>query len=278
MKAKRRLWLMVAMMLSVFFVSCSDEKEEPKEEPKEDPNQPVVGENFDIFQDLTCDEMVFVKGGTFTMGATEEQIPEAPDDDEYPAHEVTVGDFYIGKYEVTQELWEYVMGYNPSFPQLAKYPVENISLMDCVDFVANLNSLTGKHFDIPTEAEWEYAARGGNMSKGYIYSGSNIIDDVAWYTDNSSQINHQCGTKAPNELGIYDMSGNVSEWCSDWYDENYYASSPTVNPTGPKTGLGVVCRGGTYVYGKWSCRVSSRDFANADERWTNLGFRLVCRK
>ena len=274
MKAKRRLWLMVAMMLSVVFVSCSDEKEEPKE----DPNQPVVGENFDIFQDLTCDEMVFVKGGTFTMGATEEQIPEAPKEGEFPAHEVTVGDFYIGKYEVTQELWEYVMGYNPSSSQEAKNPVGNISLMDCVDFVANLNSLTGKHFDIPTEAEWEYAARGGNMSKGYIYSGSNIIDDVAWYTDNSSQINHQCGTKAPNELGIYDMSGNVSEWCSDWYDENYYASSPTVNPTGPKTGLDVVCRGGNHIYRKQSCRVSSRDFANADERWTNLGFRLVCRK
>ena len=274
MKAKRRLWLMVAMMLSVVFVSCSDEKDEPKE----DPNQPVVGENFDIFQDLTCDEMVFVKGGTFTMGATEEQIPEAPKDDEFPAHEVTVGDFYIGKYEVTQELWEYVMGYNPSFPQLAKYPVENISLMDCVDFVANLNSLTGKHFDIPTEAEWEYAARGGNKSKGYIYSGSNIIDDVAWYTDNSSQINHQCGTKAPNELGIYDMSGNVSEWCSDWYDENYYASSPKVNPTGPKTGLGVVCRGGNHVNRKQSCRVSSRYFVNANARYGNYGFRLVCRK
>ena len=263
---------LLIVALGISFTSCE------KDEPKDDPNAPVEEADFDIFEEISYDEMVFVKGGTFTMGATEEQIPEVPYDDEFPAHEVTVGDFYIGKYEVTQELWEYVMGYNPSFSQMAKYPVVSISLMDCVDFVANLNSLTGKHFDIPTEAEWEYAARGGNMSKGYIYSGSNIIDDVAWYTDNSSQINHQCGTKAPNELGIYDMSGNVSEWCSDWYDENYYASSPKVNPTGPKTGLGVVCRGGNHVNRKQSCRVSSRYFVNANARYENYGFRLVCRK
>jgi formylglycine-generating enzyme required for sulfatase activity len=116
------------------------------------------------------------------------------------------------------------------------------------------------------------------MSKGYIYSGSNIIDDVAWYTDNSSRISHQCGTKAPNELGIYDMSGNVGEWCSDWYDKDYYASSPSLNPTGPKTGLAVVCRGGTYSYRKQSCRVSYRDFSDANARYANIGFRLVCRK
>ena len=268
---------LLIMALGMSFTSCE------KDEPKDDTKAPVEEADFDIFEEISYDEMVFVKGGTFTMGATEEQIPEAPKDDEFPAHEVTVGDFYIGKYEVTQELWEYVMGYNPSFSQMAKHPVVSISLMDCVDFVANLNSLTGKHFDIPTEAEWEYAARGGNKSNGYKYSGSNTIGDVAWYLNNAYEVGssspdygtHQVGTKAPNELGLYDMSGNVYEWCSDWYSSSYYSSSPSTNPTGPTSGSIRVYRGGGWGSNANRCRVSNRGNGNSDRRGNYLGFRLV---
>ena len=267
----------MVVMLSAGMMSCSEEKDEPKDEPI----VPVEGEDFDIFEEISFDEMVFVKGGTFKMGATEEQGTEDPWDDEYPVHDVTLSDFYIGKYEVTQELWEYVMGYNPSFyereKEKEKLPVNNVTWLDCVDFIANLNKLTGKNFDIPTEAEWEYAARGGAKSKGYKYAGSNNIDEVAWYKNNSDLNLKRVGLKIPNELGLYDMSGNALEWCSDWYDENYYSTSPSVNPTGPATGEEVVCRGGTYTYSARSCRITIRDCEYVDLGVVNMGFRLVCR-
>lgn len=261
---------LLIVALGIGFTSC--EKDEPKEDPKEEPA------NFDIFEEISCDEMVFVKGGTFMMGATDEQGTEDPWDEEYPVHEVTVSDFYIGKYEVTQELWEYVMGYNSSGYKGAKRPVERISWVDCCDFIGNLNRLTGKNFDLPTEAEWEYAARGGAKSMGYKYAGSNNIDEIAWYKDNSDKETHQVGLKLPNELGLYDMSGNVCELCSDWYDKNYYSSSPSINPTGPKMGEYIVCRGGSLSYGARSCRISVRDYAPMDEAYANVGLRLVCRK
>ena len=188
-------------------------------------------------------QMVEVRGGTFTMGATSEQASDAFDD-EKPAHSVTLSSYYIGKTEVTQELWQAVMGSNPSYFKGNRKPVEKVSWEDCQTFISKLNSLTGKNFHLPTEAEWEFAARGGIKSKGYKYSGSNTLGDVAWYLNNSGDTTHDVGTKSPNELGLYDMSGNVWEWCNDWYGN--YSSSPSNNPTGPSRGSDRVSRGGSF--------------------------------
>ena len=160
----------------------------------------------DIFPDLSYDEMIYVEGGTFTMGAASEQTDAW--DREEPAHQVTLSSYYIGKYEVTQALWKAVMGENPSSHKGDNLPVESVSWNDCQDFIRELNALTGKNFRLPTEAEWEYAARGGNSSKGCKYSGGNEPDKVAWYDDNALYETHEAGLKSPNELGIYDMSGN----------------------------------------------------------------------
>ena len=161
---------------------------------------------------FTEPEMIFVQGGTFTMGCTSEQ-GEVCWDHEKPAHQVTLSDFYIGKYEVTQEQWRAVMGNNPShFTGDEHLPVENVLFNEVQEFITILNSLTGKKYRLPTEAEWEYAARGGRNSLGFMYSGSNTVGNVAWYSGNSNEKTHPVGTKTPNELGIYDMSGNVMEW------------------------------------------------------------------
>ena len=168
------------------------------------------------------------------------------------------------------------MGNNPSKFIEANKPVERVSWNDCQEFIKKLNLLTGLQFRLPTEAEWEYAARGGSKSQGYKYSGSNNIDDVAWYGDNSSETTHQVGTKKqPNELGIYDMSGNVWEWCSDWYSDSYYSSSPTTNPTGPTTGYDRVDRGGSWINSARLCRVPIRNGVNSGYRSYGIGFRLV---
>ena len=186
-------------------------------------------------------EMVRVEGGTFRMGATSEQEDEA-DDDEKLVHSVTLSSYYIGKTEVTQALWQAVMGSNPSHFKGADLPVEFVTWNECQEFIQKLNRLTGSNFRLPTEAEWEFACRGGNNSRGHKYSGSNDIDNVAWYWDNSGRKTHPVATKAPNELGIYDMSGNVWEWCADWYGG--YSSSAQTNPKGPYGGSGRVYRGG----------------------------------
>jgi formylglycine-generating enzyme required for sulfatase activity len=218
--------------------------------------------------------MVRVKGGTFTMGATAEQGGDAYDD-EKPAHQVTLSSFMMGQTEVTQELWEAVMGNNPSSFKGAKRPVERVSWDDCQEFIKKLNALTGQNFRLPTEAEWEYAARGGSKSQGYKYSGSNNVDDVAWYAGNSGDKTHEVATKQPNELGLYDMSGNVREWCQDWYGENYYSSSPSSNPQGPSSGSYRVRRGGSWINNARFCRVARRYRGDADFRYGNLGFRLA---
>ena len=218
--------------------------------------------------------MVYVQGGTFTMGATSEQGSDAGSD-EKPTHRVTLSSYMIGQTEVTQALWQAVMGNNPSyFKGDSRRPVECVSWDDCQTFLRKLNSLTGQRFRLPTEAEWEFAARGGTKSLGYKYSGSNNIGDVAWYDDNSGSTTHPVGTKQPNELGIYDMSGNVWEWCNDWYGGNYYSSSPSNNPQGPSSGSDRVLRGGSWGLSTRSCRVSDKDCRIPDFRNYGRGLRL----
>ena len=216
--------------------------------------------------------MIAVKGGTFTMGATSEQTGAFSD--ESPTHSVTLSDYYIGETEVTQELWTAVMGSNPScFTGNMQRPVERVSWNDCQTFISKLNELTGETFRLPTEAQWEYAARGGNQAQGRLYSGSNTIDDVAWYTSNSSSTTHPVKTKAPNELGIYDMTGNVWEWCSDW--NGAYSSAAQTNPTGPATGSERVFRGGSWFSDATRCRVAGRGSSTPAFSDDNLGLRLA---
>ena len=217
-------------------------------------------------------EMVKVEAGSFNMGATPEM--EKPADREKPVHRVTLtNNYYIGKYEVTQALWQAVMGSNPSYFKGDDLPVEKVSWNDCQDFISKLNAMTGKRFRLPTEAEWEYAARGGKKSRGYQYSGSNTLGDVAWYNDNSGPKTHAVGTKQPNELGIYDMTGNVMEWCQDWYGS--YSSSPQTNPTGAVSGSVRVSRGGSWYLSARECRSSFRGSLAPDDRYIGLGLRLV---
>ena len=218
-------------------------------------------------------KMVRVKGGTFQMGATSEQGSDAYDD-EYPVHSVTLSDYYIGQTEVTQELWEAVMGDNPSyFTGDNQCPVERVSWDDCQEFIKKLNRLTGKNFRLPTEAEWEYAARGGNKSKGYKYSGSNDADAVAWYNKNSGSKTQPVAQKQSNELGLYDMSGNVWEWCQDWYGD--YTSRSQSNPKGANTGSDRVLRGGSWFDYARYVQVSYRHNCTPDTRFSGYGLRLA---
>ena len=218
-------------------------------------------------------DMVRVEAGTFTMGATPEM--KDPYKDDKPTHQVTLtNDYYIGKYEVTQALWQAVMGNNPSNFKGDNLPVENVSWNDCQEFLSKLNSITGKTFRLPTEAEWEYAARGGKKSRGYQYSGSNDLSDVAWYDNNSGGKTHAVGSKQANELGIYDMAGNVWEWCQDW--KGSYSSSSQVNPTGANSGSYRVRRGGNWDFTARSCSSSYRyGGSSPDCRRGILGLRLV---
>lgn len=218
-------------------------------------------------------KMVYVAGGTFTMGATAEQV--GYNNDETPAHQVTLSDYFIGETEVTQELWYAVMGANPSnFTRSSRNPVERVSWYDCQSFIQKLNQLTGLRFRLPTEAEWEFAARGGTKSKGYKYSGSNRIDDVAWYDGNSGRSTHEVATCYPNELGLYDMSGNVWEWCSDWFGS--YSSMAQTDPSGAGSGSYRVFRGGSWLNNAQYCRVSIRYGNTPGSCFNALGLRLVC--
>ena len=222
-------------------------------------------------------KMIKVEGGTFRMGATSEQGGD-PFGFAEPVHSVTLSGYYIGETEVTQELWEAVMGSNPSFfTGNNQRPVESVSWNDCQEFIKELNRLTGKKFRLPTEAEWEYAARGGKYSKDYVYkySGSNDADEVAWYYDNSGDETHPVKTKKANKLGLYDMSGNVWELCNDWYNKNYYRNSPQTNPTGPSEGEDRVARGGNCSLNVRNVRVSDRCGFPPTDRCSTLGLRLA---
>ena len=228
--------------------------------------------------------MVAVEGGTFMMGATSEQGSDAHYG-EKPVHQVTLSSYYIGQTEVTQALWKAVMGTTISeqrdkvgtswslYGEGDNFPMYYISWDDCQTFVSKLNQLTGKRFRLPTEAEWEYACRGGKKSRGYKYSGSNTIRDVAWYIGNSSDGAYSVATKSPNELGIYDMSGNVHEWCQDWKDS--YSNAAQTNPTGASSGSNRVIRGGCWSFSAEYCRSSSRFSGTPDGRFRYLGLRLA---
>ena len=214
------------------------------------------------------ESMVYVRGGSFTMGSDDEHKQE-----QNPAHKVILTDYFISKYEVTQELWLTVMGWNPShFNSDPKCPVENVSWNECIVFISKLNQKTGKQFRLPTEAEWEFAARGGNNSNDYKYSGSNVLSDVAWCYDNSGSRTHPVGKKLPNELGLYDMSGNVYEWCQDWYGR--YNSGTLTNPQNvPSSSIHVYRGGGWLDYGE--CDVSHRNAMLPSSWGSRIGFRLA---
>ena len=211
--------------------------------------------------------MVFVEGGTFKMGSYESDA-----DADERIHTVTLTDYCIGKYEVTQELWEAVMDNNPSYNKGPRKPVENVSWNDIQEFIERLNELTGKKFRLPSEAQWEFAARGGKKSKGYKYSGENTLRMVSWYAENSLNNSHNVGTKLPNELGICDMSGNVCELCSDYYGDYIFTSKS--DPEGPVSGTYRVCRGGSWYHTAGTCRVSDRNNRAPGFKGNNLGFRL----
>ena len=236
-------------------------------------------------------DMVYVEGGTFTMGNPAGKVGDL----EIPVHQVTVSSFYLGKYEVTQKQWVEVMGFNHSKWIGNDLPVTGASSYECLVFCNKLSikegltpcysgersmttcDWTANGYRLPTEAEWEYAAKGGKQSNDYKYSGSNNLDDVAWYKNNSGKITHPVGQKQPNELGIYDMTGNVREWCWDWLDTDYYKKSPADNPKGPKVGYYRVMRGGAWDNKDKNCPVMMRDCLEPDFTYVRVnGFR-VCR-
>ncbi len=222
-------------------------------------------------------KMIPVQGGIFMMGASDDDTQASGN--EKPAHQVTLSTYRIGETEVTQALWVAVMGSNPSshsssngYEDDLSRPVEEVSWEDCQTFISKLNQMTGKTFRLPTEAEWEYAARGGSYSHNYVYSGGNDLNAVAWYRDNGDYQTHPVAQKLPNELGLYDMSGNVYEWCQDWYDS--YSSEAQINPTGPTSGTRRVCRGGN-AGDLSNCRVSFRNYSQTSSATDGLGLRLA---
>ena len=220
-------------------------------------------------------EMAFVRGGTFVMGCTPEQ--ETCWDFEKPAHSVTLSDYYIGKYTVTQKLWQSVMGTNPSYYDKGdSLPVHNVTWADVQEFISKINAMTGRNYRLPTEAEWEYAARGGTKSKGYKYAGSDNINDVAWYSENSQSKIHKAGGKEPNELGIYDMCGNISEWVNDRYGYKY-EPQPQTDPAGPQSGFMRGVRGGGFGFDANYTRIAFRlgQLSGEEGAYPMTGFRLA---
>lgn len=217
--------------------------------------------------------MIKVEGGTFMMGGTAEQKNAKVD--EQPVHSVTLSDYYIGETEVTNELWAAIMGSNPSNTSInaPEMPVNNVSWDDCQKFANRLATLTGLQFSLPTEAQWEYAARGGNHTRKYLFAGSNNGKDVGWFKGNSGNTLHEVKKKSPNELGLYDMSGNVYEWCLDWYA--IYKKDATTDPQGPTSGTTRVNRGGCGGDKERQLRVSCRSSDAPSSKYNALGMRLV---
>ncbi len=242
-------------------------------EPKKEQCSTAVGPNgITITVKNVTFDMIKVEAGTFSMGGTPEM--QDPYDDEKPVHKVTItNNYYLGKTEVTQKLWTAVMGSNPSGDEGDNKPVENVSWDDCQAFIKKLNAATGKNFRLPTEAEWEFAARGGNKSQHYRFSGSNNMEEVAWCSTNSDYDIHDVAKKKPNELGLYDMSGNVKEWCQDWFGA--YSAEAQTNPTGAKTGNTRVQRGGDKSSEAYGCVSSYRFRTEPNISSYDTGLRLA---
>jgi formylglycine-generating enzyme required for sulfatase activity len=234
-------------------------------------NLPIINIDKKIINEIISN-MIYVYGGSFNIGATEEQ-----GDDFYswekPVHKVTLSPFHISKYEVTQKQWKTIMGNNPSNFVGDNLPVENITFAEIQEFIRRLNQKTGKHFSLPTDAQWEFAARGGTKTKRNKFAGSNSANDVSWNENNSNNTTHKVGTKKPNELGIYDMSGNVWEFCNDF--ETPYSNSPQMNPKGMSSGSRHVVRGGGFSHPENNQRVSCKFFIDTKKSSKNIGFRLV---
>ena len=269
---KKHTLYLIAAVCALLFISCKDD----------DPNELIikVGNIVTIepYKGVKFD-MVFVEGGTFYMGSQNEDSEGINYDaearpDEAPVHKVTLNGYYIATTEVTQNLWRHVTGdENFGAEWGGQYPAYNISFDETHKFFLRLNRVTGLRFRLPTEAEWEYAARGGKNSQKFKYPGSNNIDDVAWYWKNSSDLIHPVASKNPNELGLYDMSGNVREWCSDWAD--YYSEEDQVNPKGPSSGRFRIMRGGSRYNNFQLCRTTYRNcqYYYTDDNLT--GIRIV---
>lgn len=242
--------------------------------PPSTTNSTISSSQADVLRAIE-NNMIRVEGGSFAMGCADE-TDSACYYWEKPMHKVKLTTYYIAKYPVTQKEWFAVVGDKPWFTkECPDCPVENVSWYDAQIFLSKLNQLTGKFYRLPTEAEWEYAARGGVKSKDYLYAGSNDINAVAWYEGNSNKISHPVGGKLPNELGLYDMSGNVFQWCSDWFDDKYYSKSPEENPQGPGRDSYRTCRGGSWWSEEKECRVAHRDRYPPDARDDDVGFRIA---
>lgn len=304
---KKQLWWVIMPLMVIALSACDKEGPINDDNGNNLGNGNSSGQDFNIFSPVSYDDMVYVEGGTFLMGAQSiskhaKNYNYEARSNERPVHNVTVSSYYISKYEVTQEMWEYVMLYsgkaadgstmspidngpwlgpndlrpNDNRGRGAYYPAYFVSYEDIVNhFIPRINKITGITFSLPTEAEWEFAALGGNKSNGYRYSGSTTSYYVAWYWEITQNLHH-VAELYPNELGLYDMSGNVWEWCSDWYG-NYDDSSQT-NPTGPSSGSNRVVKGGSWYDSVTTCRVTCRSSATPSYRAFNVGFRLVCRK
>lgn len=258
----------LSLILFVFFAGMFSVNAQHKKKKKEkDEVLPSVTKEF---LDSIQNNMVWVTGGKFIMGSA------AGEADEKPAHEVVVDGFAMSKYPVTQRQWTVIMGSNPSeFAGCDQCPIDRVSWDDAQAFVSRLNKLSGKYYSLPTEAEWEYAAKGGLDGKGFRFSGSDDIDQVGWYASNSDRRPHEVGEKMPNELGLYDMTGNMWEWCQDWYEKFYYELNEKYSPMGPSSGSGRVRRGGSWFTQAVNCRSSTRNNVKQDYKDDSGTFRLA---
>ena len=265
----------IALILFVLIWNFTERagKQTPLRSGESKETAPYAGTVSDFTESQYGIEMTYVRGGTFMMGCTPEQEGDCYFQEE-PAHPATLSDFYIGKYEVTQAQWQTIMGSNPSHFQGDNLPVENVSWDDAQEFIKKLNAATGKPYRLPTKAEWEYAARGGGQNRGYKYSGSNDVGEVAWYEGNSESRTHPVGTKKANELGIHDMSGNVWEWTSDLYGE--HNGDPQADPESQDEGSFRIIRGGGWGSYARGVRVSNHYNNGSGNRYNILGFRLAC--
>ena len=269
-----RMVVLIAFAMSIVLVGdaviSGAEKNAPEKETTTTAALPELGRTFK--DPYTGMEFVFIKGGCYEMGDNFED----GDKDEKPSHNVCVDDFYLGIYEVAQGQWEKVMGNNPSFFKKGiNYPVERVSWEDVQQFINRLNNQTGRNYRLPTEAEWEYAARSGGKKEKYAgMSEEDELKEYVWYAPNSDLQTHPVGQKRPNGLGLYDMIGNVGEWCTDWYDEDYYKNSPSNNPKGPDSGTYRVLRGKSYLDYWYEVRASTRSRATPSIRINFNGFRL----